>query len=219
VARLLLRLRFFEVTILERRKRFLQRSYISAASPLAVKALDYGQDVLRDHHVGFSHDLFSFLLTFFDSLMCLILRICLSETYPHYRISVLTKLLFSLQMSLGRPSGNLQAVQGCISFRNFLMTLWCLFFCKLESSWERWNMNRLVWCCCVWEMYFVIVFQQQVLGAQFVHLNSICHICLTVLTLHLGTSYHLGLIFFKVFNRVSVCRLSLYVVFVPCENL
>jgi hypothetical protein len=67
VAQSLLRLQFFDATILERRIRFLERAYISTSGVPTVKALDYDQEVLRNHHVGFSHDLFSFLATFFDT--------------------------------------------------------------------------------------------------------------------------------------------------------
>ncbi len=67
MARSLLNLQVFEVTTLDCRFRFLQRSYLSVVNPFTAKALDYDNNVLRSTRSGFSHDLFSFLENFFDT--------------------------------------------------------------------------------------------------------------------------------------------------------
>jgi hypothetical protein len=66
VARSLLRIQHFEATLLDRRIRFLERVHSSVASPILSKALEYDQGFLRPQRVGFTHDLVTFLSTFFD---------------------------------------------------------------------------------------------------------------------------------------------------------
>jgi hypothetical protein len=67
VARSLLRIQIFEATLLDRRIRFLERVHSSAVSPILSKALEYDQEHLRPQQVGFTHDLVSFLSSFFDT--------------------------------------------------------------------------------------------------------------------------------------------------------
>jgi hypothetical protein len=66
VVRSLLNLQPFEATLLSSRIRFIERAFFSPVSNLSMKALEYDQTVLRSHGTGFSHDLVSFLSTFFD---------------------------------------------------------------------------------------------------------------------------------------------------------
>ncbi len=66
VVRSLLNLPVFEAMLLNNRINFLQRVLISPAGVQTAKALDYDENSLRAHRVGFSHDLMSFLSTFFD---------------------------------------------------------------------------------------------------------------------------------------------------------
>jgi hypothetical protein len=66
VARSLLNLHIFEATLLSSRIRFIERAFLSPVSSLTIKALQYNQTVLRAHGSGFTHDLVSFLSTFFD---------------------------------------------------------------------------------------------------------------------------------------------------------
>ncbi len=69
VARSLLRLPVFDAVLLERRINFLERAFrpVHGSASLTAKALEYDQEVLRGQRIGFSHDLFSFLSTFFDA--------------------------------------------------------------------------------------------------------------------------------------------------------
>jgi hypothetical protein len=66
VVRSLLNLPVFETIILNSRINFFQRLLISPAATATLKAMDYDNSVLRSHRVGLSHDLVSFLSTFFD---------------------------------------------------------------------------------------------------------------------------------------------------------
>jgi hypothetical protein len=66
VARSLLNLPVFEAMILNSRINFLQRILVSPTGTATMKAMDYDKGVLRTHRVGLSHDLVSFLSTFFD---------------------------------------------------------------------------------------------------------------------------------------------------------
>jgi hypothetical protein len=62
----LLNLPVFEAMILNSRINFFQRILTSPAGTATIKAMEYDSSVLRDHRVGLSHDLVSFLSTFFD---------------------------------------------------------------------------------------------------------------------------------------------------------
>jgi hypothetical protein len=66
VARSLLNLPVFEAMILNSRISFFQRVLSLPSGSATMKALDYDSGVLRNHRVGLSHDLISFLSTFFD---------------------------------------------------------------------------------------------------------------------------------------------------------
>jgi hypothetical protein len=66
VARSLLNLPVFESMLLNNRINFLQRVLVSPVGLSTMKALDYDERVLRDHRVGFSHDLMTCLSDFFD---------------------------------------------------------------------------------------------------------------------------------------------------------
>jgi hypothetical protein len=66
IARSLLNLQIFESISLNSRIRFIQRAFLSPVSDLSMKALEYNQTVLMAHGTGFTHDLVSFLSTFFD---------------------------------------------------------------------------------------------------------------------------------------------------------
>jgi hypothetical protein len=65
VARSLLRLQVFGASILECRIRFIQRA--TAPDVITGKALQYDQEVLASQRVGFTHDLYTFLSTYFDA--------------------------------------------------------------------------------------------------------------------------------------------------------
>ncbi len=66
VVRSLLNLPVFEGMLLNSRIRLFQRIQSSPVASASSKALDYDYNVLRSHRVGLSHDLISFLSTFFD---------------------------------------------------------------------------------------------------------------------------------------------------------
>jgi hypothetical protein len=66
VVRSLLNLPVFESMLLNNRISFLSRVLVSPVGVSTMKALDYDERVLRDHRVGFSHDLVTFLSDFFD---------------------------------------------------------------------------------------------------------------------------------------------------------
>jgi hypothetical protein len=66
VARSLLNLQIFESTLMSSRIRFIERALLSPVSDFSMKALEYNQTVIRAHGTGFTHDLISFLSTFFD---------------------------------------------------------------------------------------------------------------------------------------------------------
>jgi hypothetical protein len=52
--------------LLNSRINFFQRILVSPTGSVTMKAMDYDNGVLRTHRVGLSHDLVSFLSTFFD---------------------------------------------------------------------------------------------------------------------------------------------------------
>jgi hypothetical protein len=66
VARSMLNLQVFEATLLSSRIRFVERAFLSQVSDISMKALQYNESVLRNHGTGFTHDLVTFLATFFD---------------------------------------------------------------------------------------------------------------------------------------------------------